>query len=49
MCVNYHLASRLGKTKKLLRIWFPAEPPVAIDWWAKRRTGNQGAAQFAAA
>jgi hypothetical protein len=30
MCVNYHLVFRLGKTKKLLSIWFPAEPPVAL-------------------
>jgi len=49
MCVNYHLVFRLGKTKKLLSIWFPAEPPVAHCGEARRRTGGKGAPVFGAA
>jgi hypothetical protein len=47
--VNYNLALVSRKTKKLRCIWFPAEPSVANDPYAERRTGGKGAAGFAAA
>jgi hypothetical protein len=37
------------KTKKLLCIWFPAEPSVANNSQAQRRAEGKGAAVFAAA
>ena len=49
MCVNCHLVFVLCKTKKLLSIWFPAEPPVAIIAGAQRRTEGKGAPVFGAA
>jgi hypothetical protein len=49
MFFYYNLVFVLGKTKKLRRIWFPAEPSVANAHRAERRAGGKGAAGSAVA